>query len=76
MGRALSLDLRRVWKFIDGSAHFRISVSRIAASQAERGTLLPALAPYSSSRMRHHLASAAALRASTRCARIGVDLAG
>ena len=52
MGRALSLDLReRVWKFIEGGGsrhaaarHFRISVSsavRIAASQAERGTLEP-----------------------------------
>jgi transposase len=52
MGRALSLDLReRVWKFIEGGGsrraaarHFRISVSsavRIAACQAERGTLEP-----------------------------------
>ena len=52
MGRALSLDLReRVWKFIEGGGsrraaarHFRISVSsavRIAAGQAERGTLEP-----------------------------------
>ena len=52
MSRALSLDLReRVWKFIEGGGsrhaaarHFRISVSsavRIAASQAERGTLEP-----------------------------------
>ena len=52
MGRALSLDLReRVWRFIEGGGsrhaaalHFRISVSsavRIAASQAERGTLEP-----------------------------------
>ena len=52
MGKPLSLDLReRVWKFIeDGGSrraaarHFRISASsavRIAASQAERGTLEP-----------------------------------
>ncbi len=52
MGKPLSLDLReRVWKFIEGGGsrraaarHFRISVSsavRIAASQAERGTLEP-----------------------------------
>ena len=52
MGRALSLDLReRVWSFIEAGGsrraaarHFRISVSsavRIAASQAERGTLAP-----------------------------------
>jgi transposase len=52
MGRALSLDLReRVWSFIEAGGsrraaarHFRISASsavRIAASQAERGTLAP-----------------------------------
>jgi transposase len=52
MGRALSQDLReRVWKFIEGGGswrgaarHFRISVSsavRIAARQAEWGTLEP-----------------------------------
>ena len=52
MGRALSLDLReRVWSFIEAGGslreaarHFRGSVSsavRIAASQAERGTLAP-----------------------------------
>ncbi len=52
MGNPLSLDLReRVWKFIEAGGsrraaarHFRISASsavRIAASQAERGTLVP-----------------------------------
>ena len=52
MSKPLSLDLReRVWKFVDeggsrraAARHFRISISsavRIAASQAERGTLEP-----------------------------------
>ena len=52
MGKPLSLDLReRVWQFIEAGGsrraaarHFRISASsavRIAASQAERGTLVP-----------------------------------